>query len=186
MKRVFAVMACGATLSACGSFNWPSMDMSALKPAPTLAEVRVESEPAGAEAKASTGPGCRTPCTLAVPASGATTVTFSLQGYLPTSVPVSVTTLSESGGMSDAGVSSTLVIDPNPVFAQLQIAPPPPPPPRKKAAPAKPKPKPRAAPQAQQAPAPPPQQQQGFGPPQQQQPGGFGPPAGAPPSSVFR
>lgn len=188
MKRVFAVLACGASLSACESFNTSSFDMSGMfKSSPATTEVRVESDPSGAEARGATGPGCRTPCTLQLPVSGATTVTFSLQGYLPTSVPVSITTASEAGGLGDSGVAESVRVDPNPVFAQLQIAPPPPPPPRKKA-PAKPKPrKPAAAPQAQQAPAPAAQpQQQGFGPPQQAQPGGFGPPQQPPPQSVFR
>jgi hypothetical protein len=176
MKRVIAVMACGASLSACGSFNTSSFDMSsAFKSTPATADVRVESDPAGAEAKGPTGPGCRTPCTLQLPVTGATTVTFSLQGYLPTTAPVTITTASEAGDLGDSGVAETIRIDPDPVFAQLQVAPPPPPPPRKKAT-AKPKPrKPAAAPQAQQAPAPaPPPQQPGFGPPQQ------------PPPSVFR
>ena len=184
MKRVIAVMACGASLSACGSFNWPSMDMSAFKTPPATASVRVESEPAGAEARASTGPGCRTPCTLQIAASGTTVVNFSLQGYLPTSVPVAVSASRESGDLPDSGVAESVRVDPNPVMAILELAPPPPPPPRKKAPP--PKAKPRKPAPAAQAPAPP--QQQGFGPPQQQQqqPGGFGPPQSAPPSSVFR
>jgi hypothetical protein len=180
MKRVFAVLACGSLLSACGSTNWsmPSMDMSAFKTAPATTSVRVESEPAGAEAKAPTGPGCRTPCTLPLAANGTTVVSFSLQGYLPHSIPVTVSSSRESGDLPDSGAAESTRVDPSPVFAALEVAPPPPPPPRKKAPPPKAKPRPKPAPAAQAAPPPP--------PPQQQQQPGFGPPAGAPPPSVFR
>ena len=130
MKRVLAIMACGVSLSACGSMNWsmPSMDMSAFKTAPISASVRVESEPAGAEAKAPTGPGCRTPCTLALPANGTTVVSFSLQGYLPHSIPVTITTAREGGDLPESGAADSVRVDPSPVFAALEIAPPPPPP----------------------------------------------------------
>ena len=45
--------------------------------------VQFESEPAGAEAKTSTGHTCRTPCSLALSADAPFSVTFTLNGYLP-------------------------------------------------------------------------------------------------------
>jgi hypothetical protein len=108
---------------------------------------------------------------LALPASGVSNVTFSLQGYQPQTIAVNVTSVRESLDLPDTGMAEQIRIDPNPVFAALEPTPPPAPPARKRA-PAKPKPKPQPA--AAAAPPPPPQQQpvqQGWGPPQQQQPG---------------
>ena len=50
---------------------------------PSLDTVSLESEPPGAEAKASNGQTCRTPCALALPVDAASSVTFTLNGYLP-------------------------------------------------------------------------------------------------------
>jgi hypothetical protein len=169
MKRVIVLLACGSALSACTSMNlsMPSMDFGgALKGSPATVNVRVESQPQGAEARGSGGGACRTPCTLAVPANGTSTVSFTLQNYLPTQVPVTVRTVRETWDNAESGaVGEQVTIDPNPVFAILDPAPPPPPP---KRAPAKPKPR---------AQAPKPQQQQ------QQPAPAFGP---APPPPGFR
>lgn len=149
------------------------------KSEPAPIDVRMESEPAGAEAKAPSGAVCRTPCTLPLPDTGTTVVSFDLQGYQPQSVPVTITP--PEGGFAGMGASEPR-IDPNPVFATLELTPPPPPPRKKKAAPKRaPQPRPAAAaPAAQEAPPPAAQM-----PPPQQQPG-FGPPNAPPPSSVFR
>ncbi|HXZ46226.1 MAG TPA: hypothetical protein VEH02_05820 [Pseudolabrys sp.] len=45
----------------------------------------MESEPPGAEAKASNGQTCRTPCSLALPIDAPMTITFTLAGYQPES-----------------------------------------------------------------------------------------------------
>jgi hypothetical protein len=182
MKRVVAVIACGLSLSACESMNMSMPSMDIFKSAPVTTEVRVDSEPAGAEARSPAGVACRTPCTLALPASGTTVVSFSLQGYQPNSIPVTIGASETSGGLSEG--ANTLRIDPNPVFATLEPAAPPPPPPRKKPVKkraAKPRPPAAAAPAAE-APA---EQQPAAQAPPQQQPG-FGPPNAAPPQSVFR
>jgi len=172
MKRVIVLLACSSALSACTSFNWsmPSMDMgSAFKSAPATVNVRVESQPQGAEARGSGGGACRTPCTLALPANGTSTVSFTLQNFLPTQVPVTVRSVRETWDNAESGaVGEQVSIDPNPVFAALEPAPPPPP---KRVAP-KPAPKPRA-----QAPKPQQQQQQPAQAP------AFGP---APPPPGFR
>lgn len=170
MKRVIVLLACGSALSACTSFNWsmPSMDFG-MKSTPATVNVRVESQPQGAEARGSGGGACRTPCTLALPANGTSTVSFTLQNHLPAQVPVTVRTVRETWDNAESGASGEQVtIDPNPVFAILDPAPPPPPP--KRAAP-KPAPKPRVQQQQQ-----PPQQQPAQAP-------AFGP---APPPPGFR
>ncbi len=164
MSRIAALLACSFALSACSSLsNWsvPSLDMAAFKGSPAGVGVRVESQPEGAEARLPNGQGCRTPCTLAVPAAGTTSVSFALQGYLPQSVPVTVTAGKDTWDNSEAGVPDTPRIEPNPVFAALELAPPPPPPPRKKSPPRR-----AAKPAAPPPPAPPPAAQAapGFGP----------------------
>src|SRR5215471_14849200 len=70
-------------LAACSTPDWMSLD--SLKPGPSLDSVSLESEPPGAEAKASNGQICRTPCTLALPVDTPMTVTFSLSGFQPES-----------------------------------------------------------------------------------------------------
>ena len=86
-----------------------------MKSAPAATTMQFESEPAGAEAKTSLGQACRTPCTLAATANEFT-VSFSLPGYQPQTVPVRVVA---SAGGSDPD-SARLV--PNPVFVELQPA----------------------------------------------------------------
>ena len=73
--------------------------------------VDLASEPSGAEATASLGGGCRTPCSLEVSAEGPFTVTFTHEGYASTTVQVKI----QGARM---GVSNRKFA-PNPVFAQL-------------------------------------------------------------------
>lgn len=124
MKRALAIAACGLSLAGCSSMpSWMQFELP--KAAPAATTMQFESEPAGAEARTSTGQSCRTPCSLAVTASDFT-VNFSLQGYQPQNVPVRVVTSTETVD-PDAGQSSSgprLV--PNPVFVELQPAAPPP------------------------------------------------------------
>ena len=82
MYRVLAIIGGALALAACSSTpDW--MNMDGLKPGPSLDTVSFESEPPGAEAKASNGQTCRTPCSLALPIDAASSVTFTLNGYLP-------------------------------------------------------------------------------------------------------
>jgi hypothetical protein len=140
------------SLAACSSMpNWMQFDTpSFMKSAPAATTMQFESEPAGAEARTSLGQACRTPCTQTVTATEFT-VSFSLPGYQPQTVPVRVVAAADG---SDAE-GARLV--PNPVFVELQ--PGAPAPAIKKPAPMKKKPKaaPRAAPTAmapEPAPAP--------------------------------
>jgi hypothetical protein len=137
MKRVVAIAACGMSLAACSSLpSWMQFDTpSFLKSAPAATTMQFESEPAGAEARTSLGQSCRTPCTQAVTASEFT-VSFTLPGYQPQTVPVRVVASAEGADAEGARLV------PNPVFVELQPAGPPVA--HKKPAPVKKK--PRAAP----------------------------------------
>lgn len=115
MYRVIAIVGGGLALAACSSTpDWMSLD--ALKPAPAMDTVSFESVPPGAEAKTSNGQTCRTPCSLALPANAAMTVTFTLNGYQAATEniePVSTGT-------------ELPTLRPNPVLVELTPAPPPP------------------------------------------------------------
>jgi len=134
MRRVIAVAIAGASLSGCSSF---SLDF--LKPAPPTMHVQLESTPPGADAKTTLGPGCKTPCSVSVPAPDAGfSVTYTLDKYQSATVPVQVV---RNGG--DLTTAASATTDPNPVFAELQ--PVVPPKAHKPMRPKKPKPKPGAA-----------------------------------------
>jgi hypothetical protein len=151
MKRVVSVSACALSLAACSSMpSW--MQFSAPRSAPAATTMQFESEPAGAEAKTSAGPVCRTPCSMAVTANEFTG-TVSLPGYPPLTVPVRVVAPEARDPMSTDDPASPRLV-PNPVYVELQAVAPPPAARRKPApARAKPKPAPRQAPTAM---APPP------------------------------
>jgi hypothetical protein len=89
------------------------------KLAPTATTMQFESEPAGAEAKTSTGQTCRTPCSLAVSASEFT-VSFALPGYQPQTVPVRVVASNDPRDQATEGDTSPPRLVPNPVFVELQ------------------------------------------------------------------
>jgi hypothetical protein len=115
MKRIAVIAACGLSLTACSSMpSWMQFDLP--KPAPAATTMQFESEPAGAEAKTSLGQSCRTPCSLAVSANEFT-VSFTLQGYQPQTVPVRVVASTE---VSPEGETSAPRLVPNPVFVELQ------------------------------------------------------------------
>jgi hypothetical protein len=88
--------------------SMPSLDF--LKSSPTTEVLRVESEPPGADAQTTQGQSCKTPCELTVPAGAETAISFALNGYQPQSVQV----------RSDTGASGPR-LQPNPVYAELQL-----------------------------------------------------------------
>lgn len=101
-------------MAGCSSFSMDSFKMS-----PPKVPVQLESVPPGADAKTSLGPGCKTPCTVSVPAPDAGfSVTFTMDKYLPATIPVQV--IRNSG---DFNSSSSVLMDPSPVVAELQLAP---------------------------------------------------------------
>lgn len=114
MRRVIAIACAGMSLAGCSSF---SMDM--FKPTPPAIPVQLDSTPPGADARTSLGPGCKTPCSVSVPAPDANfTVTFALDKFQPATVPVQV--------IRDPSASPSVILDPNPVTVELQPAGPPP------------------------------------------------------------
>jgi hypothetical protein len=102
MRRVIAIVAAGASLAGCSSF--PSLSMDAFKSTPPTQQIQLDSMPPGADARTSLGPGCKTPCSVAVtPPDSGFSVTYTLNKFQPATV-----------------------FDPNPVVAELQPAGPPP------------------------------------------------------------
>jgi hypothetical protein len=124
MRRVIVIAAAGFSLAGCSSFSMGDY----FKSTPPTVQVQLDSTPQGADARTSLGPGCKTPCSVSLPApeNGNFTVTYSLNKFQPATVPVTV--VHNPGDFASAG---TVNVDPNPVVAQLQPAGPPPKPPRR-------------------------------------------------------
>ncbi|MBR1195747.1 hypothetical protein JQ634_32665 [Bradyrhizobium sp. AUGA SZCCT0240] len=140
ISRVFAIAVAGASLAGCSTFS-----MDSFKPTPPPIQVQLESVPPGADATTSVGPGCKTPCSVAVAAPDAGfTVTFAMPRFQPVTVPVQV--IRDPG---DFTTPASVTVDPNPVVAELKPAGPPP----RKMRPKK-KPKPAAAAPAAASPFP--------------------------------
>ena len=151
MRRVIAIAIMGCSLAGCSSL--PSLD--AFKPTPPTVQVQLDSVPPGADARTSLGPGCKTPCAVAVsPPDSGFSVAYTLNKFQPATVPVQVIRI--PGDFSSPGSTT---IDPNPVVAELQPATPPPRAARKMLRPKKPKPPrgaaaPAGAPEPSPTPAP--------------------------------
>jgi hypothetical protein len=115
MRRVIAIAVAGASLGGCSSMSFSVGDY--FKSTPPSIQVQLESNPPGAEAKTSLGPGCKTPCSVSVPAPDTGfSVQYTLNKYQPAVVDVKV--IQSSG--------EPPITDPNPVYAELQLAAPPP------------------------------------------------------------
>ena len=145
MRRVIAIALAGASLAGCSSFSVGDY----FKSTPPAIQVQLESNPPGADAKTSLGPGCKTPCAVTVnaPDTGFS-VMYTLNKFQPATVQVQVV-----NNPGDVSTPASTVTDPNPVYAELQPAGPPP-----KHKGTKPKrvtqPKPAAAASASQSPFP--------------------------------
>jgi hypothetical protein len=143
MKRAVAITAVGLSMAGCSSMpSMPSLSLGG----PSATTVQFESVPPGAEAKTSTGQTCRTPCAQAI-AADEFTVTFTLNGYQPQTIPVRIAASLEPIDPNTGRMPAPRLV-PNPVYAELQPVPPPPPPRRRT------EPKPRPEPPAAPAPAP--------------------------------
>lgn len=143
MRRIIAITVAGASVAGCSSFS-----LDSFKPTPPTVQVQLDSVPSGADAKTSLGPGCKTPCSVTVPAvDSGFAVTYTLNKFLPVTIPVQVINIP-----GDFSTAASTTIDPNPVFAELKPAGPPPKPVRRP--PRKPKPA-TTAPAASPFPAPP-------------------------------
>jgi hypothetical protein len=149
MRRVIVIAVAGLGLAGCSSFS-----LDSFKPTPPSLQVQLESAPPGADARTSLGPGCKTPCSVSVPApDSGFSVTYTLPRFQPVTVPVQVIRI--PGDLTSPG-STTM--DPNPVFAELKPAGPPPKPERKVVKPRKPRPPKAAAPPPAGSPFPDPAQ----------------------------
>ena len=130
MRRVIVIATAGASLAGCSSFS-----LDAFTPTPPAVQVQFESVPPGADALTSLGPGCKTPCSVTVPASDAGfSVTYTLNKFQSATVPVQV--IRSPGNFS---TPASTAVDPNPVVAELRPAGPPPKALRKMATAKKPK-----------------------------------------------
>ena len=131
MRRVILITVAGLGLAGCSSFS-----MDAFRSAPPPVNVQLESAPQGADARTSLGPGCKTPCAVAVsaPDSGFS-VAYTLNKFQPATVPVQVIHIP-----GDFSTPASTTLDPSPVVAELQPAAPPPKAVRKTLKPRKPKP----------------------------------------------
>jgi hypothetical protein len=120
---VIAAGVSGLALASCSSVSTNIPWVERLVPSSELS-VTIDSNPQGAEARASYGGVCHTPCELSVPVTDQFTVTYTLDGYLPQTVAVRAIPAEKT-----ALIDTTLpLLAPNPVLAELQPAPPPPPP----------------------------------------------------------
>jgi hypothetical protein len=117
MRRVIVIAAAGFGLAGCSSFS-----LDYFKPTPPTVQVQLESVPSGADARTSVGPGCKTPCSVAVtaPETGFS-VTYTLNKFQTANVPVQV--IRNPG---DFTTPATTTVDPNPVVAELRPLGPPP------------------------------------------------------------
>ena len=131
MRRVIVIAAAGLSLAGCSSFSLDCFQADAASPSRSSSN----STPPGADARTSLGPGCKTPCSVSVPApDSGFSVTYTLPRFQPVTVPVQVIRIP-----GDLTSPASTTIDPNPVFAELQPAGPPPKPARKMVKPRKPK-----------------------------------------------
>ncbi|WP_291869314.1 hypothetical protein [Bradyrhizobium sp.] len=148
MRRVIAIAAAGASLGGCSSFS-----LDSFRPTPPTVQVQLDSIPPGADARTSAGPGCKTPCSVAIPAAdGGFSVTYTLNKFQPATVQVQVINIP-----GDFATPASTAIDPNPVVAELQPAGPPPKSSRRPPPPPKqPRPAAAAPPAASPFPSPPP------------------------------
>jgi hypothetical protein len=115
---VIAIALAGASLGGCSSTPSLSSFGDYFKSTPPTIAVQLESQPPGADAKTSLGPGCKTPCSVqvAAPDTGFS-VTFALPRFQPATIQVNVV-----ANPGDLSTPASTVTDPNPVFAQLQPA----------------------------------------------------------------
>ena len=135
IHRFLLVIGSAAVLAACSSD-------AGFKSGPFLDTVSLESEPPGADAKASNGQTCRTPCSLALPVDASSSITFTLNGYQPETERLEAIT----------STGEPPRLRPNPVVVELSPAAPS----TTKKKSTKPAKKPGAAPKTTAAPPPPP------------------------------
>ena len=127
MRSLVRVCAIGSALMVAGCASWtPSLDfLPGSITGGANVSLTIESDPPGADAKTSIGPSCRTPCMIPVPADREFTVNYSLNGYIPQVVPVRPRAVENFRSEGEVGGAPLAEVSPNPVYAQLEPAPPP-------------------------------------------------------------
>src|SRR5947207_3333686 len=115
-----SIIAGALLLAGCSSWA-PSWDwVPSMGSRGAAVSLTIESDPPGADAKTSLGASCRTPCMIPVPADRAFTVSYSLNGYLPQSIPVGPRSGADgvvdvAGGTTETyGAPQQLEVSPNP------------------------------------------------------------------------
>src|SRR5258708_25550243 len=117
VRRGIAIAAAGLMLAGCSSFSF-----DAFRSTPPTVQLQLDSVLSGADALTSLGPGCKTPCSVAVPVADAGfSVTYTLNKFQPVTVPVQVTHIP-----GDFSTPASTTVAPNPVIAELQPESPPP------------------------------------------------------------
>lgn len=119
VRPAAVVAVSGAALAACNSLTMPGVD--AFKSGSKSTLLLIESTPAGAEAKASFGKACRTPCTMLISQGEDFMVSFTLDGYRPETLPVHVTM-----NPGDWRTEASPILEPGTLFPTLQSLKPPP------------------------------------------------------------
>ena len=124
-----SVIAGAGVLAGCSTAWMPSWNLGSIGSTfsgSSNVSLTIESDPPGADARTSVGPSCRTPCMVPVPSDREFTVTYSLNGYLPRTVPVAPRAMEVTRPESEVGGAVPVAdLTPNPVYAQLDPAPPP-------------------------------------------------------------
>ncbi|NEW85833.1 MULTISPECIES: hypothetical protein [Rhodopseudomonas] len=110
MRQIVVIALAGLSLGGCASMS------DAFKSTPPDVTVQLDSIPPGADAIASTGQSCKTPCSIKVPPADFS-VTFTMDKFQTAIVPVQVV-VAPGGFMSEGATTVT----PNPVTAELQAA----------------------------------------------------------------
>lgn len=132
MTPIVRVCVVASALVLTGCSSGPSWDF--MPSMPSLSgganvSLTIESDPPGADAKTSLGASCRTPCMMPVAADREFTVSYALNGYQPQVVTVTPRMPERTRLEPEVGGGAALPdLSPNPVFAQLEPAPPPAPP----------------------------------------------------------
>jgi hypothetical protein len=117
VRGVMALSAFGLALAGCSSGSVNGLFPGMASSNPGKATIQLQSEPAGAEAKTSLGSSCQTPCSLELAANNDISVTFSLDGYQPQTIPVKP---APPPGPVEPGTYPAVALTPNPVVAQLE------------------------------------------------------------------
>ena len=120
------VIAGAALLAGCSTSWMPSWNLGSTFSSGANVSLTIESDPPGADVRTSVGATCRTPCMIPVPADREFTVTYTLNGYLSQTIPVRPRQTDVTRPDVESGGAATAAeLTPNPVYAQLEPAPPP-------------------------------------------------------------